>query len=100
MGIMIGVIVLAAVGVSVVAMNLSMKKKGYDIPGRSIVQCSQGHYFRTLWIEGGSLKAVRLGPMKRAQRCPVCHKFRIIVPIAEAQQTDEIRAEAQRNSPE
>jgi hypothetical protein len=100
MGIIIGVIILMGIGVIVVVMNLSMKKKGYDIPGRSIVRCSQGHYFRTLWIAGASLNAIRLTPTKRAQRCPVCHKFRIIVPIAEAEQTDAIRAEAQRNSPQ
>lgn len=38
------------------------------------VQCSAGHYFTTIWIPGGSLKAVRLG-MTRYQYCPVGHHW-------------------------
>ncbi len=34
------------------------------------VRCSDGHLFTTIWIPGGSLKAVRLGN-RRYQRCPV-----------------------------
>jgi len=34
------------------------------------VRCSAGHLFTTIWIPGGSLKAVRLGN-RRFQRCPV-----------------------------
>jgi len=34
------------------------------------VRCSAGHLFTTIWIPGGSLKAVRLG-RRRYQRCPV-----------------------------
>jgi hypothetical protein len=35
-----------------------------------VVRCSSGHVFTTIWIWGGSFKAVRLGT-RRYQRCPV-----------------------------
>jgi hypothetical protein len=34
------------------------------------VRCREGHVFTTIWIPGGSLKAVRMGRW-RWQRCPV-----------------------------
>lgn len=41
-----------------------------DEGGWSVVRCRQGHLFETVWVPGGSFKAVRLGPL-RYQRCPV-----------------------------
>jgi hypothetical protein len=38
------------------------------------VRCREGHVFTTIWIPGGSLKAVRLGRW-RWQRCPVGHHW-------------------------
>jgi hypothetical protein len=38
------------------------------------VRCSAGHFFTTIWIPGGSLKAVRLGST-RYQYCPVGHHW-------------------------
>jgi hypothetical protein len=35
-------------------------------------------------------KAVRLG-FKRYQRCPVCHAWRIVVPVPDLELTDEDR---------
>jgi hypothetical protein len=40
----------------------------------SPVRCSAGHLFTTIWIPGGSLKAVRLGN-RRFQHCPVGHHW-------------------------
>ena len=34
------------------------------------VRCREGHVYTTIWIPGGSLKAVRMGRW-RWQRCPV-----------------------------
>ncbi len=34
------------------------------------VRCREGHVYTTVWIPGGSLKAIRMGPW-RWQRCPV-----------------------------
>jgi len=38
----------------------------------TVVRCSNGHLFTTIWMPLMSFKAVRLGP-RRYQRCPVGH---------------------------
>jgi hypothetical protein len=43
----------------------------------TIVRCSKGHLFTTIWMPLGSLKAVRLGP-RRYQRCPVGRHFALV----------------------
>ena len=48
-----------------------------DQAGRSIVRCSQGHLFETVWIPLASFKAIRLGPL-RYQRCPVGHHYSLV----------------------
>jgi hypothetical protein len=40
----------------------------------TIVRCSKGHLFTTIWIPLGSFKAIRLGPV-RIERCPVGHHW-------------------------
>jgi hypothetical protein len=84
-------IVVAAVVVLVVGLNVVMRRKGYSIPGRTVVRCSKGHLFTTVWIEGGSLKAVRLGPTKRFQYCPVGKHWAIIRPVKDSELTEEGR---------
>ena len=84
-------VVAAVLAVVVVAINVVMRRKGYSIPGRTVVRCSRGHLFRTMWVEGGSLKAVRLGPRTRYQRCPVGHHWAIVHPVKEADLTEEER---------
>ena len=65
------------------------QQRGYSgVGGDTIVRCSQGHLFTTTWIVGSSVKAVRLG-YKRHQRCPVCKKWRIVVPVRDDELTDE-----------
>lgn len=39
-----------------------------------VVECSQGHRYRSIWVPGGSLKALRLFN-RRFQRCPVGHHW-------------------------
>lgn len=46
-------------------------------PARQIVRCSKGHLFLTSWYWWGSMKAVRLGPV-RYQRCPICRHARLV----------------------
>ena len=41
---------------------------------RTIVRCSRGALYSTIWNPWGSLKAIRLGPV-RIQRCPVHHRW-------------------------
>ncbi len=93
MGLWIGAIVLLVVLVLVVALNVTMRRRGYSIPGRTVVRCSRGHLFRTTWIEGGSFTAVRLGPTTRYQRCPTCRRFRIVHPVKDAELSDEERSQ-------
>jgi hypothetical protein len=90
-GAVIGVIVVVVVVLVVVGLNLGMRKKGYSIPGRTVVRCSKGHLFTTVWIEGASLKAVRLGPRTRFQHCPVGKHWAIVHPVKDAELTDEGR---------
>jgi hypothetical protein len=67
------------------------RKRGYSgMGGQTIVRCSRGHLFTTLWIPGSSVKAVRLG-FKRYQRCPVCKKWRIVVPVSDDELSEEDR---------
>jgi hypothetical protein len=90
-GVIVGIAVLATVAVVVVAVNLLVRRKGYAIPGRTVVRCSKGHLFRTTWIEGGSFKAVRLGPLSRYQRCPIGKHWAIVHPVKNEDLTDDER---------
>ena len=84
-------IVAVVVAAVVVVTNVVVRRMGYDIPGRPAVRCSKGHLFRTRWVEGGSLKAVRLGPFTRFQRCPVGRHWAIVHPVKENDLTDDDR---------
>jgi hypothetical protein len=46
------------------------------------VRCRKGHLFTTIWIPGGSLKALRLG-RRRFQRCPVGNHWTTVMRIDE-----------------
>ena len=75
------------------------RSRGYSgMGGETIVRCSQGHLFTTLWVPGASLKAVRLG-FKRYQRCPVCKKWRIVVPVADSELSEGDRRVAAQHHP-
>jgi hypothetical protein len=52
------------------------------MPEYTVVQCSQGHCFSTIWLPMVSVKSIRLGD-RRVQKCPVCHRFRSVRQIAE-----------------
>lgn len=78
----------------VVVVNLVVRRKGYAIPGKTIVRCNKGHLFTTTWVEGGSLKSIRLGPLTRFQRCPVGNHWAIVLPVKDEDLTDEQRRSA------
>ncbi|HEY1652468.1 MAG TPA: hypothetical protein VGG09_11355 [Acidimicrobiales bacterium] len=87
------VIVFAVVFVYVIAQMGAQagQRRGYSgMGGDTVVRCSKGHLFTTKWIVSSSLKAVRLG-YKRYQRCPICEKWRIVVPVEDDDLTDEDR---------
>lgn len=79
------VIVVLVVGVTLVARGL-----GYKLGGNVVVRCRKGHLFTTIWVPGGSLKAVRLG-WARLQHCPVGHHWSLVTPVRDADLTDEER---------
>lgn len=93
LGGVVAVAVAVVVGVGVALLNLGMRRRGYAIPGRTPVRCARGHLFATVWVEGGSLKAVRLGPTTRFQRCPVGRHWSIVHPVKPVDLTDEERAQ-------
>ncbi len=70
-------------------------RRGYRLGSSTIVRCRQGHLFTTVWLPGGSFKAVRLGWF-RIQRCPVGHHLAIVTPVREGDLTDEERRSAAR----
>jgi len=61
----------------------------------SIVRCSRGALFETVWLPIVSLKAIRLGPL-RIQRCPVHDRAELVRRVDPATLTREERAAAAR----
>jgi hypothetical protein len=66
------------------------RRRGSLFRARTIVRCRRGHLFTTIWIPGGSLKAVRLGPW-RLQRCPVGKHWSLVTPVNMAKLSEEDR---------
>ena len=64
--------------------------------GRLVVRCADGHLFTTIWVPGGSLKALRLGAW-RFQHCPVGGHWTVVRPVNEGTLTDEQRREAREH---
>ena len=87
--VVIGLVLIVVV--VVVAENLWSRRAGYPIPGRTAVRCDAGHVFRTTWVQGGSLSAIRLGPLLRYGRCPVGHHWSRLRPVKDADLTDSQR---------
>ncbi len=92
LGLIVGLVVLVVVAVLIVVLNLAMRRHGYSIPGKTVVRCSKGHLFTMGWIEGGSLKAVRLGPRTRYQHCPIGEHWAIVHPVKDADLTADDRS--------
>jgi hypothetical protein len=86
--------VLLAVVLGIVLSTLAARRRGYSgLGGNTIVRCSKGHLFTTIWIPGASIKSIRLGP-RRFQRCPVGRHWALVRPIKDADLTDTERRSA------
>lgn len=83
-----------AVVVAILAIGTVVARKaGYKVGGDVVVRCRQGHLFTTLWIPGVKLKAIDLG-IARIQHCPVGHHWSLVVPVRDADLTQEERDQA------
>jgi len=85
-----------AITVAVLAIGtevLALRSRGYGMGGNVVVRCRQGHLFTTIWIPGGSLKALRLG-WARVQRCPVGSHWSLVTLVPLSELTDEERQSA------
>jgi hypothetical protein len=69
-----------AAGLTIAEALVVRNRRGSLLGARTIVRCRRGHLFTTIWIPGGSLKALRLGPW-RLQRCPVGGHWDLVTPV-------------------
>ena len=63
---------------------LALRMRSGRLAGNVPVRCRHGHLFTTIWIPGGSLKALRLG-WWRFQWCPVVRHWSIVTPVRESE---------------
>jgi hypothetical protein len=78
------------IGGIVVGATLMGRRLGYNFGGETIVRCRKGHLFATVWIPGVHLKELDL-IVARVQYCPVGHHWSLVVPVREADLTEEER---------
>ena len=64
------------------------RRCGYKFGRNTIVRCSKGHVFTSVWIPGASFKSIRLGWL-RFQRCPVGKHWSLVRPVKEKELTSE-----------
>jgi len=62
-------------------------------PDRTIVQCSKGAYYETVWVPFVSFTSIRLGT-RRFQKCPVHRKWELARMVTEEEWTPQVIAEA------
>lgn len=77
----IAAVLVGAVGIATEVIPLW--RHGYHLGGTVTARCSRQHLFRTLWLPGASLKALRLGG-RRFQRCPVDAHWGLVRLVREA----------------
>src|SRR6266700_6359881 len=85
-----GRVVAAVVIAGYVAGSIVATRAGYQLGRNAIVRCRQGHLFTTIWIPGGSLKAIRLG-LWRIQWCPVGRHVDLVRLVKESDLTGSER---------
>lgn len=73
-----------------VAGTVIATRRGYAFGKNTLVRCRRGHLFTTVWIPGGSVKALRLG-FWRLQWCPVGRHVGLVHPVKGADLTDAER---------
>jgi hypothetical protein len=77
-------------GVVVLLEAAALRIRSGRLGGNVVVRCSRGHLFTTIWIPGGSLKALRFG-WWRYQRCPVGHHWSVVTPVKTVELTEQER---------
>jgi hypothetical protein len=83
--------VLVAVVLSVLVEAVVVgNRRGRFLAVDTVVRCRRGHLYTTMWVPGGSLKALRLG-WWRYQRCPVGGHWAMVTPARVSELTDEQR---------
>jgi len=85
---MVVAVVVVVVVIVFIVSTLIARRRGYPVGGATVVRCSKGHLFTTIWIPGASFKAVRLGS-RRFQRCPVGKHWSLVRPVRTGELTDE-----------
>jgi hypothetical protein len=89
--------VVPAVVLGLVVATVTAKRRGYSgLGGNTIVRCSKGHLFTTIWIPGVSFTSIRLGP-RRFQRCPVGRHWALVRPVKDADLTEAQRRSAREH---
>ena len=81
--------------VTVAEVAVVARRRGSWFGADTVVRCRSGHLFTTLWIPGGSLKAIRLGPW-RLQHCPVGGHWTLVTPVRASELTPAEREIARR----
>ena len=81
---------------SVLAEGILTWQRTGRLGGNLVVRCTQGHLFTTIWIPAASLKSLRLGG-RRVQYCPVGRHWTLVVPVREAELSDEQRNAAREH---
>jgi hypothetical protein len=66
------------------------RRLGYNLGANTFVRCRKGHLFTTIWIPGVKLKELDL-VVARVQRCPVGKHWSLVVPVRDADLTEEER---------
>lgn len=74
---------------AVVAPRIGPVRRALD----TVVRCSSGHLFTTLWFPLGSFKAIRFGGA-RLQRCPVGHHWAVVRRATQSELTPDELADA------
>jgi hypothetical protein len=82
--------VTAVVVVGYIVGTIVAIRAGYRLGRNSIVRCRQGHLFTTIWIPGGSFKAIRLG-LWRIQWCPVGRHIDLVRLVKESELSESER---------
>lgn len=86
----IPLIAVAAIAGLIVWQAAAARRAGYRLGPETIVRCRDGHLYTTIWIPGGSFKAVRFG-MLRFQRCPVDGRWTFATPVREQDLSEQDR---------
>jgi hypothetical protein len=76
-----------------VGFTFAARRLGYNLGGNVVVRCRKGHLFTTIWIPGVNLKAIDLG-IARVQHCPIGRHWSMVLPVRNADLTDEQRETA------